>query len=424
MKTPQAVNQDRSLHKPFRPIHRSEICALCKHGIITLVCIGVAFLRVSFAQATDWKAEKQAIENKIESQSITINQLQQGLRLQQKQVLDTITQERDLLTELEIIDMHLLEKLAKLRTLEDSIVTQQELIASKEQEISAIQVEKQKTQSHLQKRITAYYKIGKIGIINVAFSADTLPKLLSINDSFTTLIQYDQDILHQYRQTLEGLEQTRKALTLEKTLLDTFFMQAKQEKEAVEQTRQEKNELLAQIRTQTQLHEQAAQEIAKAADNLSAQLTTMKQRQERLNQGFLLEKGRLPAPVNGKVLALYGQPRKNRMGVDGIATGIVIEAPNGSKVKAIHEGVIHFAGYLQGYGNTIIIDHGFKYYSVISRVETILKEEGDTVVGGEDIGVMGETATLVEEGLYVEIRHDTETQDPLLWLDKNTLSLP
>jgi septal ring factor EnvC (AmiA/AmiB activator) len=37
---------------------------------------------------------------------------------------------------------------------------------------------------------------------------------------------------------------------------------------------------------------------------------------------------------------------------------------------------------------------------------------------------MGETATLMEEGLYFEIRHDTETLDPLLWLDKNKLSVP
>ncbi len=424
MTPPKAGKQDHSLRNPWPPEHISRTGELRWRTVAILLCTGIALLRVSCAQAVDWKAEQQALEGKIESQSITINQLQQGLRQQQEQALETITQERDLLAELEIIDVRLLEKLAKLHTLEDSIGAQQKLIAAKEQEISAIQLEKQKTQGHLQKRITAFYKFGRIGIINVAFSADTLPKLLSINDSFTTLIEYDQNILSQYRQTLEGLEQTKKALTLEVNLLDTFFTQAKQETEAIEQTRQEKNELLAQIRTQTKLHEQAAQEIAKAAGNLSAQLATMKQRKEHLRQGFLMEKGQLPTPVNGQVIALYGQPRKNKMGVDGIATGIVLSAPDGSKVKAIYEGIVHFAGYMQGYGNTIIIDHGFKYYSVISRVETILKAEGDRVAAGEEIGITGETANLVEEGIYLEIRHDIETQDPILWLDKNNLVLP
>ncbi len=384
----------------------------------------LGLLPVQGANARDWKAEKQSIEHKIESQSITINQLQQGLKLQQEQAMETIVQERDLLAELEVIDVRLHEKLAKLRTLEDSIASQQELITTKEEEISAIQIDKQKAQTHLQKRIMAYYMTGRIGIINVAFSAETLPKMLSIQDSFNTLIQYDQNILRQYRQTLEELELTKKAQTLEKMLLDTFMQQTSQEKEDIEQAIQEKNELLAQIRTQIKLHEQATQEIKKAADNLSAQIATMKQKRELLSQGFLMSKGTLPAPVNGKILSLYGQPKKNRMGVESISTGIAIEAPDGTNVKAIFDGTIHYAGYLRGYGNTIIINHGFQYYSVISRAETLLKKEGDIVMTGEDIAVMGETATLVEEGLYFEIRHDTKTLDPLLWLDKNKISSP
>jgi murein hydrolase activator len=418
METTQAVHICFFSSKAFRLTIRSLTCPFFLTGLLPLL------LFVHGADATDWKAEKQAIEHRIANQSIAISQLQQGLKLQQEQALETITQERNLLDELEIIDAHLQEKLAKLQALEESVTNQQMLINAKEQEISTIQAKKQNAQTHLQKRITAYYKMGRIGVINVAFSADTLPKLLSIDDSFETLIQYDQNLLQQYRQIIEGLEQTKKALTLEKNVLDTFMNQTGQEKEDIEQTKQEKNELLAQIRTQTKLHEQAAQEIKKAADNLSAQVATMKQKKELLSQGFFLNKGKLPAPVDGKVLALYGQKIKNRMGVESISHGIVIDAPDDTKVKATFEGTINYAGYLRGYGNTLIIDHGFQYYSIVSRVEKILKQEGDTVVAGEDIAVMGDTATLMDEGLYFEIRHGTETQDPLHWLDKNKLSIP
>jgi len=418
MKSSHALTIRHTFNKALRPglrsFYYSSIC-----GLVLLF-----FSPAPKADATDWKAEKQSIEQKIESQSISIHQLQQGLKLQQEQALETIAQERNLLAELESIDARLQEKLAKLQGLETSMATQQELIAAKEREINAIQVEKQKAQAHLKKRFTAYYKTGRIGMINAVFSAETLPKLLSIHDSFNVLIHYDQDLLQQYRQTLKGLEQTRKAQALEKGLLDTFINQANQEKEAIEQSRQEKEELLAQIRTQTKLHEQAAQEIRKAAGDLSAQVAKMKQKREILSQGFLMNKGKLPPPVAGRVLTLYGESKKNRMGVAGISSGITIEAPDGTKVKAIFEGTIQYAGYLRGYGNTIIIDHGFQYYTVVSRVEKLLKEEGATVMAGEEIGVMGETATLVEEGLYFEIRHASETEDPLRWLDKNKLSLP
>jgi septal ring factor EnvC (AmiA/AmiB activator) len=418
MKTFQTVNSCRFSGNALHPGIKSF------YSFYILGLMLLSFFPMPKANATDWKAEEEAIEYKIEHQSISIGQLQQGLQRQQEQILESINQERNLLTELEAIDMNLLEKIARLRTLENSMTTQQELIAAKEREINAIQIEKQKAQTHLQKRVTAYYKTGKIGLINVAFSAVTLPKLLSIHDSFSFLIQYDQNLMQQYRNTIEELEQTKKALTLEKNLLATFINQATQEKEGIQQTRQEKKELLAQIRTQTKLHEQALQEIEKAAEDLATQLAHMKKKKEILSQGFLMNKGKLPAPVNGRVLTLYGQSTKNKMGVEGVSAGITIEAPDGTKVKAIFEGTIHYAGYLRGYGNTIIIDHGFQYYTVVSRIENLLKEEGDVVKAGEDIGVMGETATLVEEGLYFEIRHIAETEDPLLWLDKNKLSLP
>ena len=389
-------------------------------SVIALILLGFPLC----LSAADWKAEKQAMEQKIKNQSITINQLQQGLRLQQEKAMEARGQEQDLLAELKVIDAQLLEKLTKLASLEAAMASQQELISTKEKDIQKIQLERQQMQAHLQKRFTAYYKTGTIGMLNVAFSADTLPNLLSIHDSFNAVIDYDQNLLQQYRKTLDGLEQTRKALSLEITLLDTFINQANQEKEAIEQTRQEKNELLAQIQTQTRLHEQAVQAIEKEADKVSAQIATMKQKKEILSQGFFLSKGKLPTPVSGRVLSRYGESRKNRMGVETVSSGLVFEAPDGTRVKAIFEGTIHYAGYMRGHGNTIIIDHGFNFYSVTSRIEKILKNEGDTVAAGEDIGITGETATLMEEGLYFEIRHDTATEDPLLWLDRKKLSLP
>jgi septal ring factor EnvC (AmiA/AmiB activator) len=405
--------------RPFRPSRNS----LPSFSILRSLCLlFLAFPFIPDIHAKDWKSEKGIIEQKIKRQNITINQLQQGLKLQQQQILETTTQERDLLAELETIEKRLLDKQAKLRALEKSMLTQKELITTKENEIGVIQTQKQKEMTHLQKRFTAYYKTGKIGAINVAFSADTMPELLSIQDSFITLIEYDKTVLRQYRQTIEGLEQTRKALILEENLLDSFISQAIQEKEAIEEDKNEKEKLLTQIRTQTKLHEQAALEIDKAQKSLTAQLATMMQKKETLSQKFLMSKGKLPAPVNGRILVRYGQSQKNKMGIEGASTGITIDASSGTKVIASHEGVIHFSGYLRGYGNTIIIDHGHQYHIVLSRIETLLKEEGEKVMAGETIGIMGETATLVEDGLYFEIRHGGATEDPLLWLEPKTLA--
>ena len=87
----------------------------------------------------------------------------------------------------------------------------------------------------------------------------------------------------------------------------------------------------------------------------------------------------------------------------------------------MHDGVVTFAGYLRGYGNTVIVNHGYQYYSVCSRIERILAEKGQTVREGSEIGIMGDTATLINEGLYFEIRKDSTPLAPLEWLDQSKL---
>ena len=54
-----------------------------------------------------------------------------------------------------------------------------------------------------------------------------------------------------------------------------------------------------------------------------------------------------------------------------------------------------FSGYIRGFGNTVIIHHGFEYYTVTSRIEKILVKKGQKVKQGQSIGVTGDTATLL-----------------------------
>ena len=51
-------------------------------------------------------------------------------------------------------------------------------------------------------------------------------------------------------------------------------------------------------------------------------------------------------------------------------------------------------------------------------------KEGDRVAQGDTIALTGDTATLMDEGIYLEIRQGSKPLDPLQWLDNNDLILP
>jgi murein hydrolase activator len=405
-----------SIHAPGKSV--------CRSGSLLLLIALAALLAVPvISKGNPSQEEKQRLESGMNKYRINISRLQEGISLQQEEMEHSLSKERDLLSELENIDTRLLEHREKLTVLQGRLTAQQDLIAVKEKELSRVKTEKSAVQGHLQKRLSAFYKMGRIGLINVAFSTQTLPELLTFQDSFHSLIEYDQSLIDTYRKSINEMEKVKEALTLERTLLLEFITQEEEERNQVSATKQEKESLLTLIRTQTKLHEKAIKEMADAASKLSASLLVMQKKEEMIDQGFLHNRGKLPPPVNGTIITRFNQEKTNNLGISGKSRGVTFKAPDSTKVKAIFHGTVLFSGYLRGYGNTIIVDHGYQYYSIVSRVEKLLKNKGDSITSGDVIGIMGETATLIEDGLYFEIRHESESLDPLQWLDKEKISM-
>ncbi len=355
---------------------------------------------------------------------LNINKLQQGIAGQQEQIASSEQEKRSLLDELAQIDFRLLTQLNKQLELEKQMATQQKQIDIEEIKLQQSVNAKQNVQDHLQKRIKSYYKMGKIGAANVTFSTESLPQMLQFRESFTNLLAYDKNLIDIYRKSIHELQRAKATLELEKGVLNDFIGIAKEEQAATNTIKLEKETLLSQIQTQKGLHEQAVREMEKAADNLANSLDVLKKKNETFDQGFLLEKGKHPAPVHGEVIGLFGQERKNRLGISSKTSGITIATTGVNKVHAIFEGEVRYASYLYGYGNTVIIDHGFQYFSIVSRLEKLLAKEGEKVAQGDIIGLTGDTATLMEEGIFLEIRHGSKLNDPLEWIDKAGLILP
>jgi septal ring factor EnvC (AmiA/AmiB activator) len=351
-----------------------------------------------------------------------INRLQHGIIQQETKIVETQNKERNILAELETLDTKLVSQQEKLEALEKKMSTQQTMIGREENALNKIRSDKLIVETHLQKRITAYYTMGDIGLLNVTFSTKTLPELLTFHDAFDVLIKYDQEVIKVYKETIEKLVRVTAALDLEKSVLEDFFNQIVQEKEILKKTKSEKEALLTHVRTQEELHKQAIVEMHLASEVLAESIVSMKNKNQIYEQNFLADKGSLPPPVDGILITLFHQSKTNKLGISRNSDGIELQATDGTKILSISNGDVIFSGYLRGYGNTVIIHHGFQYYTVTSRIEKILVEKGQKVNQEDTIGIMGDTATLFDEGLYFEIRHGRESLDPLLWLNPNRLS--
>ncbi|MET0980990.1 MAG: peptidoglycan DD-metalloendopeptidase family protein [Telluria sp.] len=124
-------------------------------------------------------------------------------------------------------------------------------------------------------------------------------------------------------------------------------------------------------------------------------------------------RGRLSAPVSGTIAARFGAKR----GGDGPSwKGMFIKAPEGTEVRAVAVGRVVHSGWMRGFGNLIIIDHGGDYLSIYANNQTLLKRLGDAVRAGEPIASAGNTGGNEESGLYFELRHLGKAFDPASWV--------
>jgi septal ring factor EnvC (AmiA/AmiB activator) len=124
-------------------------------------------------------------------------------------------------------------------------------------------------------------------------------------------------------------------------------------------------------------------------------------------------KGRLALPVKGEVTNRFGAPRPDST---VLWKGLFLRTSPGQAVKAIAAGRVVFADWLRGFGNLLIIDHGKGYMSLYGNNETLYKQVGDMLHGGDTVAAVGNSGGNEDSGLYFELRHESKPLDPMKWL--------
>jgi murein DD-endopeptidase MepM/ murein hydrolase activator NlpD len=101
----------------------------------------------------------------------------------------------------------------------------------------------------------------------------------------------------------------------------------------------------------------------------------------------------------------------------GFHSGIDIYAAWSDTVHASGHGIVKKAYWLGGYGRCIVITHAGGYESYYAHLYRMFVREGDSVVSGQPIGRAGNSGNVTGPHLHYEIRRDSETADPLEYMD-------
>ncbi|MBQ7191701.1 MAG: M23 family metallopeptidase [Paludibacteraceae bacterium] len=92
--------------------------------------------------------------------------------------------------------------------------------------------------------------------------------------------------------------------------------------------------------------------------------------------------------------------------------GMDFSAPTGTEVMATGNARVDFVGWKQGYGQTVILDHGFGYKTLYAHLFKGLVRKGQKVKRGDIIALVGNTGMSVGSHLHYEVHYKDRPVDP------------
>jgi murein DD-endopeptidase MepM/ murein hydrolase activator NlpD len=92
--------------------------------------------------------------------------------------------------------------------------------------------------------------------------------------------------------------------------------------------------------------------------------------------------------------------------------GIDYAAPTGTRVRAVGDGVVEFAGTKGGYGNVVILRHHGQYATVYAHLSRVNVRRGARVGQNDTIGAVGQTGWATGPHLHYEFRIAGEPRNP------------
>lgn len=170
-------------------------------------------------------------------------------------------------------------------------------------------------------------------------------------------------------------------------------------------------------------HSLLIQTINSQLDYLAKKLVVQSRSYDEVVEMAVNKEKRLAArpaiqPVSIKELTRFGSAFGFRMhpilNVFRMHAGIDLTCPRGTNIFVTADGIVREAGYTSGgYGNRILVDHGYGYMTLYGHCEKLFVKVGDRVKRGDVIGLVGSTGLSTCPHLHYEVHVNGKPVNPI-----------
>lgn len=382
---------------------------------------------MSFARADEPSIKE--LNRQLEQLETKSQQVQSSLRKTQNRR----RQAKEKLSEKERKENNLLELIERYRELQKQTENRLDRLRNREQRaqrqlqqidtrLRNVQENLRSREEMLQSRLRDIYKQGQLMQSKMMVESRNVSDLMTNYRYYRQLVEYDQDLIGDYRESKQQLEELREERK-------KIYERRKTIREDVESTLTKREEIIASreeflknIREEKNLYEQRLAELRQQQNQLKEkvfrfqqQRSQTKQKIERISGEFGKQKGDLSWPVESrKILRPYGTWEEN--GIVHQNDGIDVEVDERARVRAVAPGTVVFADDYQGIGKVVIVRHNDSYISLYGSLVDVEVSKKDKINEGSLLGRAGRTPGMDSPRLYFQVFQGKETLNPTEWL--------
>ena len=377
--------------------------------------------------------QTEKIEKDIQFHNSELDRLRKEIADYERKIKNTSDREKSEIERLNEIDeeislvRNLIYRLRREEKIKEKSITQAEVtIEKKESEHTSLI-------NRYAKRVTHTYKKGRLSDLEKLLDAKSWRQAVYRAKYIKIISEHDRSLADEIRRNLVEIETKR--TVMERELIDIRKIDEEKlsRKKWLEQRRRVRNKELGNLKRDRQKMSVALNQRKKAAQQMEsiisrlerervARIAELERRRKEMellgSVPFKELKGKLPWPIEGKVISRFGTYQNPNLKTVTENTGIDIHGSEGTEVRSIYDGIVTTVTYIRGYGNTVILDHGDGFYSVYTHVTDVEVEENSYVNARDIIAHVGDSGSLEGTKLHFEIWGNKDKLNPELWLKK------
>ena len=353
------------------------------------------------------------------AQGDNLSKIHQQIKQQEQKIAGQKAEQQKLQSTLKYQENQINNVIGKLRQTESDLKEIRKNISDTDKQIKQLQKQEKEQKAKLAKQLDSAYRSGTNPSVAERILSDKGQNAERMKAYYAHLNQVRMALIDDQKKQQQELQKVQKERQSTLNQLNQNLTRDENKLEALkanENALRQEIQRAEQVARQQEQREREALAHKKQAEETKNHKPYQPTAQERqlLNStaGLGTPKKQYDFPVVGKVVNNFGSTQMGELRWKGI----VIAAGAGTPVKAIADGRVILANWLQGYGLMVIVKHGESDLSLYGYNQSVAVKEGQLVKAGQKLGEVGNSGGQSKSGLYFEIRRKGVAVNPLGWL--------